>query len=176
MKFLIVGAGFSGAVIARELAKNNHQITIIDQRSHLAGNCYTKRDENTQIMEHVYGPHIFHTSNETVWEYINGFGEFMPYINRVKTTYNGEVYSLPINLHTINQFYKKSLNPTQAKAWIQSIAATDIEEPQNFEEQALKFIGKDLYSAFFKGYTKKQWGCDRKNWNWLPIFNTNMKC
>lgn len=160
MKFLIVGAGFSGAVIARELAKNNHQITIIDQRSHLAGNCYTKRDENTQIMEHVYGPHIFHTSNETVWEYINGFGEFMPYINRVKTTYNGEVYSLPINLHTINQFYKKSLNPTQAKAWIQSIAATDIEEPQNFEEQALKFIGKDLYSVFFKGYTKKQWGCD----------------
>ncbi|WP_372404001.1 UDP-galactopyranose mutase [Acinetobacter piscicola] len=160
MKFLIVGTGFSGAVIAQELAKHNHQITMIDQRPHLAGNCYTKRDENTQIMEHVYGPHIFHTSDEEVWQYINKFGDFKPYINRVKTTYAGNVYSLPINLHTINQFYKKSLNPTEAKQWIESIADIEIEEPQNFEEQALKFIGKDLYLAFFKGYTKKQWGCD----------------
>ena len=84
----------------------------------------------------------------------------MPYINRVKTTYQNQVYSLPINLHTINQFYKKSFNPTQAKEWISSIADQSIGEPQNFEQQALKFVGKDLYEAFFKGYTKKQWGCD----------------
>nr|QBK17816.1 Glf [Acinetobacter baumannii] len=111
-------------------------------------------------MEHVYGPHIFHTSDEDVWNYLNQHGEFQPYINRVKTTYQDQVYSLPINLHTINQFYKKAFNPTQAKKWISSIADSTIEDPQNFEEQALKFVGKDLYEAFFKGYTKKQWGCD----------------
>lgn len=162
MKVLIVGAGFTGAVIARELANNGHVCHIIDQRDHIAGNCYTQRDKDTNIMEHIYGPHIFHTSDEEVWEYINNFGEFYPYINRVKTTYNGEVYSLPINLHTINQFYKKSFSPSQAKKWIEQIADNKIEEPKNFEEQALKFIGKDLYEAFFKGYTKKQWGCDPK--------------
>lgn len=160
MKFLIVGAGFSGAVIGRELAEKQHKVTIIDQRQHIAGNCFTKRDEQTQVMEHVYGPHIFHTSDEQVWDYLNEHGEFKSYTNRVKTTYQNEVYSLPINLHTINQFYKKAFNPVQAKIWIQSIADTNIVEPQNFEEQALKFVGKDLYEAFFKGYTKKQWGCE----------------
>ena len=160
MNFLIVGAGFSGAVIGRELAEAGHHVNIIDQRSHIAGNCFTKRDEQTNVMEHVYGPHIFHTSDEEVWEYINKHGAFMPYINRVKTTYQNQVYSLPINLHTINQFYKKCFNPTQAKEWISSIADQSIEEPQNFQQQALKFVGKDLYEAFFKGYTKKQWGCD----------------
>ena len=158
MNFLIVGAGFTGAVIGRELAIKGHQITIIDQRSHIAGNCFTERDKNTNVMEHVYGPHIFHTSDEEVWKYINQFGEFVPYINRVKTTYHDQVYSLPINLHTINQFYKTNFNPLEAKKWIDSIADKSIDEPQNFEEQALKFIGKDLYEAFFKGYTKKQWG------------------
>ena len=158
MNFLIVGAGFTGAVIGRKLAIEGHQITIIDQRSHIAGNCFTERDKNTNVMEHVYGPHIFHTSDEEVWKYINQFGEFVPYINRVKTTYNDQVYSLPINLHTINQFYKTNFNPLEAKKWIDSIADKSIDEPQNFEEQALKFIGKDLYEAFFKGYTKKQWG------------------
>ena len=160
MNFLIVGAGFTGAVVGRELAEAGHHVKIIDQRSHIAGNCFTKRDEQTNVMEHVYGPHIFHTSDEQVWEYINKHGTFMPYINRVKTNYQNQVYSLPINLHTINQFYKKSFNPTQAKEWISSIADQSIKEPQNFEQQALKFVGKDLYEAFFKGYTKKQWGCD----------------
>lgn len=160
MKFLIVGAGFTGAVVGRELAEAGHHVKLIDQRSHIAGNCFTKRDEQTNVMEHVYGPHIFHTSDEQVWEYINKHGTFMPYINRVKTTYQNQVYSLPINLHTINQFYKKCFNPTQAKEWIESISDQSIEEPQNFEQQALKFVGKDLYEAFFKGYTKKQWGCN----------------
>lgn len=160
MNFLIVGAGFTGAVIGRELAEAGHHVKLIDQRSHIAGNCFTKRDEQTNVMEHVYGPHIFHTSDEQVWEYINKHGTFMPYINRVKTTYQNQVYSLPINLHTINQFYKKCFNPTQAKEWIESISDQSIEEPQNFEQQALKFVGKDLYEAFFKGYTKKQWGCN----------------
>ncbi|UXA34447.1 UDP-galactopyranose mutase [Proteus terrae] len=163
MKFLVVGCGLTGAVISRSLADAGHSITIIDQRSHIAGNCHTERDKNTGIMEHVYGPHIFHTSDETVWDYINKHGEIMPYTNRVKTTYKNQIYSLPINLHTINQFYQKSLNPTEAKEFLNTITDKSISLPNNFEEQALKFIGKDLYEAFFKGYTLKQWGCDPKS-------------
>lgn len=104
-KILIVGAGLSGAVIARQLAEQGHIVNIIDQRSHIGGNAYDARDEHTGIMVHVYGPHIFHTDNETVWNYVNKYAEMMPYINKVKATVNGQVFSLPINLHTINQFF-----------------------------------------------------------------------
>ncbi|HGF7147567.1 TPA: UDP-galactopyranose mutase [Vibrio cholerae] len=159
MKFAIVGAGFTGAVLAHELAKFGHTIEVFESRSHVAGNCYSERDEQTGVMLHKYGPHIFHTDNEQVWNYVNKFTEFMPYINRVKTTSQGRVFSLPINLHTINQYFNKTLNPTEAKEFIQSIADNSIEEPKSFEDQALKFVGKDLYEAFFKGYTLKQWGC-----------------
>lgn len=158
MKFSIVGAGFTGAVLAHKLAKAGHIVYIFESRNHLAGNCYSERDEKTGVMMHVYGPHIFHTDNEEVWNYINQFTEFMPYVNRVKATSQGQVFSLPINLHTINQYFGKTLNPTEAKAFIQSIAESSIEEPKSFEEQAMKFVGKDLYEAFFKGYTIKQWG------------------
>lgn len=158
MKFLIVGAGFTGSVVGRELAEAGHEITIIDQRNHIAGNCYTERDKSTNVMEHVYGPHIFHTSDEGVWEYICRHGEMVPYINQVKTTFKDKVYSLPINLHTINQFYEKSFSPSEAKDYIDKICDKSIHTPSNFEEQALKFIGKNLYEAFFKGYTIKQWG------------------
>lgn len=157
-KILIVGAGFSGAVIARELAEQGYHVDVLDQRSHIAGNCYTERDAETNVMVHQYGPHIFHTDDQEVWEYVNHHGEFMPYVNRVKSTVGGQVYSLPINLHTINQFFGKALKPKEAKAFIAEQADTSIEDPQTFEEQALKFVGKDLYEAFFKGYTQKQWG------------------
>ncbi|QGX92324.1 UDP-galactopyranose mutase [Tatumella sp. TA1] len=163
MKILVVGAGFTGSVISRELANSGHNVTVIDQRSHVAGNCFTKRDENTSIMEHVYGPHIFHTSNEYVWKYICSYCDMVPYINQVKTTYNNGVYSLPINLHTINQFYDSSFSPSEAKEFIKKVADNSIIEPDNFEEQALKFIGKELYEAFFKGYTIKQWGVNPKS-------------
>jgi len=158
VKFAIIGAGFTGAVLAHEFAKAGHKIDVFESRDHIAGNCYSKRDEQTGIMLHQYGPHIFHTDNETVWNYINEFTEFVPYINRVKTTSQGRVFSLPINLLTINQYFNKTLNPSEAKAFIQSIADNTIEEARSFEEQALKFVGKDLYEAFFKGYTIKQWG------------------
>lgn len=161
MNYLIIGAGFSGAVVAEQLSKNTkNKILIIDEREHIGGNCYTKRDVETGIMEHVYGPHIFNTDNQEVWDYIQQFCEMVPFINRVKTVYKGSVYSLPINLHTINQFFNTSFSPAEAEQHIYSIADNSILEPQNFEEQALKFIGKDLYSAFFYGYTKKQWGCE----------------
>lgn len=161
-KILCVGAGFSCAVIARELAEKGHVITVIDQRSHVAGNCHTQRDDETGIMLHVYGPHIFHTDNQEVWDYVNKYGEFKPFVNRVKAVSNGSVYSLPINLHTINQFFNKQFNPKQAQEWIEKQADLSIEEPVTFEEQAMRFIGKDLYHAFFYGYTKKQWGLEPK--------------
>ncbi|WP_031425176.1 UDP-galactopyranose mutase [Flavimarina sp. Hel_I_48] len=160
-KFLIVGAGFSGAVMAERLSRTMEcKILVIDERKHIGGNCHTERDKATNIMLHTYGPHIFNTSNKVVWDYIQQFSEFIPYINRVKAVYREEVYSLPINLHTINQFFGKTLNPDEAKEFILSKSDDSIIDPKNFEEQALKFIGQDLYHAFFYGYTKKQWGCE----------------
>lgn len=155
---LIVGAGFTGAVIGRELAEQGHQVRIIDSRSHVAGNCYSERDEKSGIMVHTYGPHIFHTDNQEVWEYLNRFTEMMPYVNRVKTTVNGKVFSLPINLHTINQFFNTTCSPSEARDLIESKNDQSITDPRTFEEQALRFVGKELYEAFFKGYTIKQWG------------------
>ena len=155
---LIVGAGFTGAVIGRELAEQGHQVRIIDSRSHVAGNCYSERDAKTGIMVHTYGPHIFHTDNQEVWEYLNRFTEMMPYVNRVKTTVKGKVFSLPINLHTINQFFDTTCSPSEARVLIESKSDQSITDPQTFEEQALRFVGNELYEAFFKGYTIKQWG------------------
>lgn len=157
-KILIVGAGFSGAVIGRLLAEDGFDVHIIDERSHIAGNCYSERDKETGVMVHTYGPHIFHTDNEEVWDFLNQHAEMMPYVNRVKTTVAGQVFSLPINLHTINQFFHKTFSPDEAKAFIKTKGDSSIDEPQSFEEQALKFVGKELYEAFFKGYTLKQWG------------------
>lgn len=158
MKLLLVGAGLSGAVIGRELAEAGHDVHIVDSRAHVAGNCHTERDVDTGVMVHVYGPHIFHTDDEEVWSYVNRFEAFKPYKNRVKTTSGGQVFSLPINLHTINQFYGKTLRPDEARAFIEGQADSTIADPQTFEEQALRFVGPDLYEAFFKGYTVKQWG------------------
>lgn len=157
-KILIVGAGFSGAVIGRILAEAGHKINIIDSRDHIAGNCYSERDAETGVMLHNYGPHIFHTDNTEVWEFINNFTQMMPYTNRVKTTVNGNVFSLPINLHTINQFFKTTCSPKEAQKLIEEKSDKSIVEPKTFEEQALRFVGRELYEAFFKGYTIKQWG------------------
>lgn len=160
-KFLIVGAGFSGAVLAHQLAEQlDCSIDVWDERDHVAGNCHTSRDAETGVMVHEYGPHIFNTDKKEIWEFVNRFVEFKPFINRVKANYKNNIYSLPVNLHTINQFFGKSFGPEEARAFISSQADTSIEEPASFEEQALKFIGPDLYKAFFYGYTKKQWGCE----------------
>lgn len=157
---LIVGAGFSGAVIGRKLAQAGHTVRIVEARNHIAGNCHTERDADTGVLVHIYGPHIFHTDDAHVWDYVTGFMPFKPYVNRVKTTTRGCVYSLPINLLTINQFFGRTMNPQEARAFIEAQADTSITDPQTFEEQALRFVGRDLYEAFFKGYTIKQWGVD----------------
>lgn len=158
-RIVMVGAGLSGAVIGRRLAEAGHRITVIEARDHVAGNCHTARDAETGVMVHVYGPHIFHTDDEGVWDYVNRFANFLPYNNRVKSTTQGQVFSLPINLHTINQFYGRTMRPDEARAFIAEQADKSITDPQSFEEQALAFVGRDLYKAFFKGYTEKQWGC-----------------
>lgn len=158
-RIVMVGAGLSGAVIGRRLAEAGHRVTVIEARDHVAGNCHTARDAETGVMVHVYGPHIFHTDDEGVWAYVNRFANFLPYKNRVKSTTQGQVFSLPINLHTINQFYGRTMRPDEARAFIAEQADKSITDPQSFEEQALAFVGRDLYEAFFKGYTEKQWGC-----------------
>ncbi len=156
----MAGAGLSCAVIARELAEAGHRITVFDRRAHVAGNCHTERDPASGVLLHVYGPHIFHTDDEEVWNLVNRYVRFRPYVNRVKATTGGRVFSLPINLLTINQFFGRSFSPAEARAFIESRADRSIAEPQSFEQQALRFIGPELYEAFFKGYTLKQWAVD----------------
>lgn len=159
--FLIVGAGFSGAILARKLAEClPAQVTVIDERDHIAGNCHTERDSATGVMIHQYGPHIFNTNRADVWTYLNQFGEMGSYTNRVKAITKRGVFSMPINLLTINQFFGKTFSPREAEVFLRTRGDASIGEPQNFEEQALKMLGPELYEAFFYGYTKKQWGCE----------------
>lgn len=156
---LVAGAGFSGAVVARALAEAGHRVDVVDSRPHVAGNCHTARHE-TGVMVHTYGPHIFHTQHAHVWEYINRFGDMVPYRHRVKATSAGRVYSLPVNLHTINQFFGTTLTPAEAAAFVAERAERAGGDPVTFEDQALRFVGRELYEAFFAGYTRKQWGVD----------------
>lgn len=160
-RILIVGAGFSGAVLARELAAHSRfAVLVIDERGHIAGNCHTERDGGTGIMVHRYGPHIFHTSRRDVWDYVRSFSEFHPYIYRVKASLPRGVFSLPVNLLTINQFFGRRFSPAEARAYLAGLGDSSISEPGNFEEYGLKFLGRELYEAFFFGYSKKQWGCE----------------
>ena len=155
-RIVAVGAGFSGAVIGRQLAEAGYSVTLVDQRNHIGGNCYTKRDEDTGVMVHVYGPHIFHTDDEEVWAYVNQFSRFRDYKNRVKTTSTDAfgdpgVFSLPLNLHTINQFFRKTLDPKAAHKFVtKEKADTSLMDPQTFEEQAMRFMGRELYEAFLR--------------------------
>src|SRR5215204_1880218 len=155
----IAGAGFSGAVIARQLVDAGHRAVVFDTRDHVAGNCYTAREAESDVMVHVYGPHIFHTQWEHVWTYINRFGSMKRYQHRVKATSGGRVYSMPVNLHTINQFFGTTMSPAEAEAFIAAKA-----EPRgdivSFEDQGLAFVGREIYDAFLSGYTRKQWGTD----------------
>lgn len=156
----IVGAGFSGAVIARVLADAGLASLVMDERDHVAGNCHTMRDARTGIMVHRYGPHIFHTDKQHVWDYMTRFGDMVPFILRVKSTVQGRVYSLPINLHTINQFFGRAMCPAEARAFVAAQARTDIADPVSFEQHALRYLGAPLYEAFLRGYTRKQWGIE----------------
>lgn len=161
IRLAFAGAGLTSAVLARELAmKLNARCTLFECRNHIGGNCYTVRDPETNVMVHHYGPHIFHTSYQEVWDYVQNFCTMIPYINRVKAVVQGRVYTMPINLHTINQFFDCAMRPEEALAFLEKKRDYTISDPKNFEEQALFTIGKELYTAFFYGYTKKQWGIE----------------
>lgn len=158
---LIVGAGLFGAVMAERLAAAGYPVTVIDRRPHIGGNCWSETDPQTGIEVHKYGSHIFHTSNREVWEYISRFTDWNSYQHHVWTTYQGRVYSMPINLATINGLYGMSLNPREAEEFIAGeIARENLVEPKNLEEKAISLIGRPLYEAFIRGYTIKQWQKD----------------
>ena len=157
---LITGAGLSGAVIARYLAEKNYTLTVIDEHSHTGGHCRTYRDEQTDVMVHQYGPHIFHTDIKEVWDYVNKYTEFLPYTNRVKARTEFGTYSLPVNLLTLSQRFGQEFSPREAYDFVQSKADKSITDPKNFKEKGLSLMGEELYQTFFSGYTFKQWGRD----------------
>lgn len=169
---LIVGSGFYGLVLAERLANVlNKKILIIEKRNHIGGNCYSETDKKTNIEYHKYGTHIFHTSNLKVWNYINKFTEFNNYRHQVLTKHKNKIFQMPINLETINSFFKKNLNPIDAEKFIsKKTKKFKNYKFKNFEDKAVSQIGNELYKAFIKGYTQKQWG---KNPKHLPesIFN-----
>lgn len=155
----VAGAGLSGAVITRELAESGKfRVSLFDEKQQVAGYCHTFRDEETNVLVHHYGPHIFHTDHEDIWNYINQWGRFEPFINRVKAYTKNGVFPFPINLLTINQFFNKKLTPREARDFLGSLGDQKIKTPHNFEDKILKVLGKDLYENFFYGYVKKLWG------------------
>lgn len=163
--YLIVGAGLYGAVTAHELTKRGKRCLVIDRRSHMAGNVYTKQVSGINV--HVYGAHIFHTSDKAVWNYVNQFAEFNNYINSPVAVYENELYNLPFNMNTFSRLWGIR-TPAEAKAKIAAqIATLNITEPKNLEEQALRLVGTDVYTKLIKGYTEKQWGRDCRD---LPAF------
>jgi UDP-galactopyranose mutase len=155
----VVGAGFSGAVVARELAEDGHRVDVFDVRDHVAGNCHTVRHD-TGVMVHVYGPHIFHTQHERVWDYIRRWTEMKPYRHTVRAMSGGRMYRLPMNLTLINDFFGTNFTPAEAEEFIAAKADATITNPVSFRDQGLRFMGPELYAAFFEGYTRKQWGVD----------------
>lgn len=158
---VVVGAGLFGAITAEQASRNGYRVAVIESRNHIGGNCYTEADPTTGINVHKYGAHIFHTSNERVWNYINQFTEFNNYHHKVRSMVNDRSYSMPINLDTINSFFDENFTPEEAKHFIEGLKVANA-DPQNFEEQALALIGESLYTAFIKGYTEKQWQTDVK--------------
>lgn len=155
--YLIVGAGLYGAVCAHELTKKGYRCLVIDKRSHVGGNIYTRNEYGINI--HVYGAHIFHTSNEEVWNYINQFAKFNNFINSPIAIYKGERYHLPFNMNTFVEIWPDIKTPEEAKARIEKEKEQyHIEEPKNLEEQAINLVGKTIYEKLIKGYTAKQWG------------------
>ncbi|WP_299304576.1 UDP-galactopyranose mutase [uncultured Brachybacterium sp.] len=162
---LIVGSGLFGLTVAeRAVAEHGAKVTIIDRRPHVGGNAYSEADEQTGIEVHKYGAHLFHTSNQRVWEYVNRFTEFTGYQHKVYTTHQGVVYPMPINLGTVNQFFQSAYTPDEARALIAEQAGEFAgQDPENLNDKGISLIGRPLYEAFIKNYTGKQWQTDPKD-------------
>lgn len=161
---VVVGAGFFGATVAERCAKKlGKRVLLLDRRSHIGGNAYSETDRETGIEVHRYGAHLFHTSDEEVWRYVQTFSDFTDYRHTVYTSYQGQIYSLPINLGTICQFFGRQMSPDEARTLIKEQASElGGATPTNLEEKAISLIGRPLYEAFIRGYTKKQWQTDPK--------------
>ncbi|GAA1989059.1 UDP-galactopyranose mutase [Terrabacter lapilli] len=159
---VVVGSGLFGLTVAQQCAERfGRRVVIIDRRSHIGGNAYSENEPETGIEVHRYGAHLFHTSNQRVWDYVNEFTKFTSYVHRVYTSHNGEVFPMPINLGTINQFFRAAYTPDEARALIREQAAElDGKEPANFVEKGVSLIGRPLYEAFIAHYTAKQWQTD----------------
>ena len=159
---LVVGSGFFGLTIAERCATQlDKKVLVIDRRSHIGGNAYSEAEPETGIEVHRYGAHLFHTSNKRVWDYVNQFTDFTGYQHRVYTNHDGQVYPMPINLGTINQFFDAAYSPTEARELIKEQSAElDGKEPENFVEKGVSLIGRPLYEAFIAHYTAKQWQTD----------------
>ncbi|BDZ45912.1 UDP-galactopyranose mutase [Naasia aerilata] len=157
-----MGSGFFGLTVAERVAEElGLRVMVIDRRSHIGGNAFSENEAETGIEVHRYGAHLFHTSNEPVWQYVNRFTKFTDYVHRVYTNFRGEVYPLPINLGTINQFFRSAYSPAEARALIAEQASElDTSEARNLEEKAVSLIGRPLYEAFIRDYTAKQWQTD----------------
>ena len=154
--YLIVGSGLFGSIFAYEANKRGKKCLVIEKRNHIGGNIYTEKIEGINV--HKYGAHIFHTSNKDVWKYINQFAEFNRYTNSPIARYKDELYNMPFNMNTFNKLWGV-FTPDEAKAKIQEeLNETNIDEPKNLEEQAIKLVGKTIYEKLVKGYTEKQWG------------------
>ena len=158
MKILIIGAGFAGAVVARELAEAGHKVLVMDRRKHIAGNAYDVKDEHG-ILIHQYGPHIFHTNSERIFNYLSQFTQWRPYEHRVRGVVNGQEYPFPINRDTLNQLYDLDLSEEQAAEYFEKVREPK-EKVLTSEDVVLNSVGRDLYEKFFLNYTKKQWGLD----------------
>jgi UDP-galactopyranose mutase len=157
--YLIVGAGFYGAVCARELTDKGYKCLVIDKRSHIGGNCYTENTDGINV--HKYGPHIFHTSDKKVWDYVNKYADFNDFKYRPKVNYKGSIYSFPINLMTLYQIYGVT-TPDEAFRKLEDVKIPN-NTPKNLEEWVLSQVGPEIYNIFIKGYTKKQWNKDPKD-------------
>ena len=162
---IVAGAGIWGCVVARELAEKGRKVLVLEKRPHVGGNVRCETDPETGIEIHVYGSHIFHTHIDRVWNFVRRFVEFNGYQHKVLARHAGKTYFLPLGLTLVNQFYGLDLTPTELPAFIaaESGRGAHPRVPANFEEQALSFIGKPLYDAFIREYTRKQWGTDPRN-------------
>lgn len=157
--FVVIGAGLFGITLAEQLAAANIKVLLIDSRDHIGGNCYDYADEETGIVVHKYGPHIFHVQDESILNYVKKFTKFNNYKHHVYAKYKNKMFNFPINISTINTFYGKSLTPCQVMDFLKHEASTiGDREPKNMEEKVISLIGEPLFEAFFKEYTIKQWG------------------
>ena len=161
-QIVIVGAGFYGCTIAERIAtQSNQKVTIIEARDHIGGNAYSYPDSETGIEIHKYGSHLFHTSNETIWKYINSFAKFNDYRHCVWITTESKTHSMPINLSTMSSVFNRSFSPQEAKGFMETLI-TDSHAGDNLEDFAISKIGKTLYELLIKNYTWKQWETDPK--------------